>query len=51
MLDDISKRSDITILERISTDFWNLIDVWILIIIITAVFVAEWFLKRYYGAY
>jgi hypothetical protein len=50
-LDQLEKRSDITSIERISTEFWDLLDSWFLMLLIAAIFILEWFLKRYFGAY
>ena len=51
LLDNLASREDITSIERLSTDFWNLVDSWLFLLIIVLIFTAEWFLKRYYGAY
>jgi hypothetical protein len=50
-LNDIEKRSDITTIEHATTQFWNLVDTWFLLLFIALCFFTEWFLKRYYGAY
>lgn len=50
-LDNLEKREDITSIERISTEFWDLLDSWFLLLLITLCFFVEWFLKRYFGAY
>lgn len=50
-LDQLEKRSDITSIERISTEFWDLLDSWFLMLLIATIFIIEWFLKRYFGAY
>jgi len=50
-LDNLETREDITSIERISTEFWDLLDSWFLLLLITLCFFVEWFLKRYFGAY
>jgi hypothetical protein len=50
-LDSLEKRSDITSIERITTEFWDLVDSWFLLLLIALCFFVEWFLKRYFGAY
>jgi len=50
-LDSIEKRSDITSIERINTQFWDMVDSWLYLLLIAFCFFTEWFLKRYFGAY
>lgn len=50
-LANLEKRSDITSIERISTEFWDLVDSWFILLLIAFCFFVEWFLKRYFGAY
>jgi len=50
-LNDIAKRSDITSIEHATTQFRNLVDLFLLLLFIALCFFLEWFFKRYYGAY
>ena len=51
LLKQVEAREDITSIERMTLDFWNLVDSWIYMLLIVVVFASEWFLKRYFGAY
>jgi hypothetical protein len=51
LLDQLEARNDITTIERMSIDFWNLVDSWGFLLLIALIFSSEWFLKRYFGAY
>jgi hypothetical protein len=51
LLNQIEGRTDITSIERLTIDFWNLVDSWVFMLLIALIFSAEWFLKRYFGAY
>jgi len=51
LLNQIEGRTDITSIERLTIDFWNLVDSWVFMFLIALIFSAEWFLKRYFGAY
>lgn len=50
-LDSIAKRDDISIIESMESTFQNLIDSWMILIILITSLSGEWFLRRYYGAY
>jgi hypothetical protein len=51
LLDQLEARNDITAIERMTIDFWNLVDSWVFMLLIALIFSLEWFLKRYFGAY
>lgn len=51
LLKQLEERDDITTIERMILDFWNLVDSWLYMLLIIVVFASEWFLKRYFGAY
>ena len=51
LLDQLEARNDITAIERMTIDFWNLVDSWGFMLLIVLIFSSEWFLKRYFGAY
>lgn len=51
LLDQLESRNDITTIERMTIDFWNLVDSWGFLLLIALIFSSEWFLKRYFGAY
>ncbi|MEY4127732.1 MAG: hypothetical protein RL737_1921, partial [Bacteroidota bacterium] len=51
LLNQIEGRTDITSIERLTIDFWNLVDSWGFMLLIALIFSSEWFLKRYFGAY
>ena len=51
LLEKIAARQDIVSIERLTTDFWNLVDSWLFLLTIAIAFALEWFLKRFYGAY
>jgi hypothetical protein len=51
LLKQIEGRADITTIERLTIDFWNLVDSWVFMLLIALIFSSEWFLKRYFGAY
>ena len=51
LLNQLEGRADITTVERLTIDFWNLVDSWIYMLLIILIFASEWFLKRYFGAY
>jgi hypothetical protein len=51
LLDQLEARNDITTIERMTIDFWNLVDSWGFLLLIALIFSSEWFLKRYFGAY
>ena len=51
LLDQLEARNDITTIERMTIDFWNLVDSWGFMLLIVLIFSSEWFLKRYFGAY
>ena len=51
LLKQVEAKEDITSIERMTLDFWNLVDSWIYMLLIVVVFASEWFLKRYFGAY
>jgi len=51
LLKKIDAREDIVSIERLTTDFWNLVDSWLFLLTIAIAFALEWFLKRFYGAY
>ena len=51
LLNQIEGRADITTIERLTIDFWNLVDSWVFMLLIALIFSSEWFLKRYFGAY
>lgn len=51
LLNQIEGRADITSIERLTIDFWNLVDSWLFMLLIALIFSSEWFLKRYFGAF
>lgn len=50
-LDHIDKRDDMVVIQRIDRSFQNLIDSIFWLILLMTCLVAEWFIKRFYGAY